>query len=177
MILSIIKFFTTLIDTLFKALTAFVEWVRDNPKLAASLAFLLACVVFTYFWTKADTTKKVTAQYTAVIAVYKENEEALQKKIKETEASSKAAADNARQGIDKAQTDMLTLAGEYELKLAEEKKARQAKGEIIYVDVPGQKEKGGVVMNGGEVVCNRLPDSFLEVWNGMIDLANKREAK
>lgn len=166
MITALLKLFSTIVEAFLKALNAFLEWVMANPKTAACIAVLIASVLGTYFWTKQDTEKKVSARYDKVVAKYKENETALNAKIVETEKSSKEAADKAKVDIDDVQKKMLTLAGDYELKLVEEKKKRT----VTIVQTPDGKVE--VVTDKGEVICNRFPDAFLETWNGLIDLAN-----
>lgn len=157
----------SLVGSLFKAAV-------EHPKATAIIIGLLVLVGATAWWTNKWAVERTRAEYAAIMEEYQKKFLAYEAKARQVEFDTKEAA-LALEATKAENARMITeVSSFYEDKLAAEVAKRKVT--TRYVTVPGSVGSVQVPVmvdeNTEEVVCRRLPDAFLDTWNGMIQKAN-----
>lgn len=169
--------FSELIAGVLQALASIFKWIREHPKEFGLLVLGCVLIVATYFATSHYTEKKVRAELDAVIVklqteVNKANADAKARneKIARIEKESKESADELEAELLASKKRTSDTIKDYEQKL----KLEKGKTTTIYVPLPGKdNEEVEVALNDkNQVVCQRLPDAFVEQVNVIVKEVN-----
>lgn len=162
------------------AIKSGLDWVKENPKVAALLFLVLFTNFGTYFYTHKWTTEQVKAEYVDILAIkdakinqFEKDIEQRETKLKEVEASSKSAADTAALLIAGKEAALNTAKNDFQRKLQIEidKRAKTPNTSIVVVS-PQTNSKVVITLDGDEVICSRFHDAFLDSINEEVNIAN-----
>lgn len=138
------------------------------------LAVIGVCILLwlTNKWAVERTTTRINKANAAYVQKVEKLADDRRLRILEIEANSKKAGEEAALEIGEKTKALEAAKSDYEqrLKLAQQNK----KIEYVYVKVPGAKAESTqlIVEADGEVACRRLPSTFSESVNHMVDVMN-----
>lgn len=181
------KLFVSIREVVTKLITGAIDIVSRYPIQTIGVVVLIASNIGTFIWSGNRMETQVTAKYEKIVGTLNEkiadqgvmisNYENLEKvrkdRISELEKSTKVAADTADKLVKETNAKLVTLNKSWKSKLAAEIKAREKAEQVVNIVNPVTKDEVKVTLDGKEVVCGRLHDTFTEGVNSLVDEVNK----
>jgi hypothetical protein len=179
MILTIVKIFSDLRKIVTALIVGLIEFVTKNPVLTGVIVLVVVSNLLTHHFTEKHTDAAVRKELAPVIThltgeVEKANKEIIARngKIDALEKSSKKDADDAAAIIAGKSKELDSVVTKYKAELS-----KSSKIVINTVTLPAESGKAPLTVNvqteGGQVVCNRFPSTYMTTINEMIDIVNR----
>jgi gluconate kinase len=172
MISAIAGFISAVVEFVVTVVTAIIRWAQKHPRelviVLVSIALICLSAYGSHIWTKRQEAKVIAALQAEVEKCNKERKDR-DEKITRIEKESKTNADKLSTELDESKKNISALAKDYEKKLKEERN----KFKVIYVKDKDGKDVEVTLNDKSQVVCERLPDSYRDTVNKMIDEVNK----
>jgi hypothetical protein len=178
-------FFSSLLKTFLSLVSGVLNWIRENPKLAAVIALCVLIGVCAYLYGKRVGINEGTAAHQATIDSWRAEVDARNKRISELEGLSTILATEAEKLKNEKTAEILSIQSSYEARLKDAEKNQK----IIRINVPVPMIPGAVpsspsasvtmtlsadlIIENGVVACRRLPSAHVQTINDMVKKANE----
>jgi hypothetical protein len=152
----------------------FIKWCREHPKTAIAVFVLVVSNALMWHYGRVHQFKKDAVQITALkTEIKKANDETIARntKIVQLETDSKKIADDASKSISESKRRMNATVQNYEKRLIAEHNKNQT---VKVLDPTTQKSLNVEINPAGQVVCDRLHDSYIETINELVKEVNTK---